>query len=99
MLRKMADQSYSLASRVKLNNGLSMPCIQLGVYRTSGKEASTAVRYALEVGYRGIDSAQMYHNEKDVGESILDFLKNHSELEREDVTYSGVIHLRRRGKA
>ncbi|KAK0247170.1 hypothetical protein LTR35_015352 [Friedmanniomyces endolithicus] len=84
----MAAQSYSLASRTKLNNSLSMPSIHLGVYLMNGSEASTAVKHALEAGYRAVDSAQMYHNEKQVGRSILDYLKANPEVKREDIHYT-----------
>ncbi|KAI6865579.1 Aldo/keto reductase [Hortaea werneckii] len=80
--------AFSLATRVTLNNGLTMPQIQLGVYLMSGSEASRAVKYALDAGYRAIDSAQMYHNERDVGHAILDYLKAHPELKREDIHYT-----------
>jgi diketogulonate reductase-like aldo/keto reductase len=59
MQRKMADQTFSLTSRIKLNNGMTMPQIHLGVYLMSGKEANSAVRYALDAGYKAFDSAQM----------------------------------------
>ena len=88
MQRKMAEQTFSLATRVKLNNGLTMPHIHLGVYLMSGNEASHAVTYALDAGYRAFDSAQMYHNEKQVGKSISEYLKQHSELKREDIHYT-----------
>ncbi|OTA24701.1 hypothetical protein BTJ68_11052 [Hortaea werneckii EXF-2000] len=58
--------AFSLATRVTLNNGLTMPQIQLGVYLMSSAEASQAVKSALDAGYRAIDSAQMYHNERDI---------------------------------
>lgn len=87
----MAEQSYSLASRIKLNNGLDMPRIHLGVYLMSGKEASAAVHYALEAGYRAFDSAQMYRNEKQVGQAILNYLKDHPELKREDIHYTSKL--------
>ncbi|KAI6792025.1 Aldo/keto reductase [Hortaea werneckii] len=80
--------AFSLATRVTLNNGLTMPQIQLGVYLMSGSEASRAVKYALDAGYRAIDSAQMYHNEREVGHAILDYLKTHPELKREDIHYT-----------
>ncbi|RMY46778.1 hypothetical protein D0863_15777 [Hortaea werneckii] len=80
--------AFSLATRVTLNNGLTMPQIQLGVYLMSGSEASRAVKYALDAGYRAIDSAQMYHNEREVGHAILDYLKAHPELKREDIHYT-----------
>ena len=53
--------SVSLTRSLNTNNGLSIPQIHLGVYLMSGREAKNAVRWALEAGYRGIDSAQMYH--------------------------------------
>ncbi|KAF2117540.1 NADP-dependent oxidoreductase domain-containing protein [Lophiotrema nucula] len=90
----MAQQSFSLASRVKLNNGLTMPKIHLGVYLASGSEARKSVRWALEAGYRGIDSAQMYHNEKESGRAILDFLAsdaNTGSLQREDVHFTSKL--------
>lgn len=45
----MAQHSFSLASRVKLANGMTMPQIHLGLYLTSGNETSQAVLWALEV--------------------------------------------------
>ncbi|TKA27229.1 hypothetical protein B0A50_04566 [Salinomyces thailandicus] len=84
----MADRAPSLATRIKLNNGLTMPQIHLGVYLMSGGEASTAVKHALDAGYRAVDSAQMYHNEKEVGHAVLDYLKSHPALKREDIHYT-----------
>ncbi|KAF2809460.1 aldo-keto reductase family 1 member E1 [Mytilinidion resinicola] len=87
----MASQTFSLASRIKLANGLSMPQIHLGVYLASGKEAAQSVKWALEAGYRAIDSAQMYHNEKESGSAILGFLAsdaNPTGLTREDIHYT-----------
>lgn len=88
MLKTMADQSFSLTSRIKLNNGLSMPRIHLGVYLMSGHEANAAVTHALEAGYKAIDSAQMYNNERQVGLSIQEYLKKHPEVKREDIHYT-----------
>ena len=88
MQRKMADQAITLASRIKLNNGLSMPHIHLGVYLMSGSEATNAVKHALDAGYRAVDSAQMYRNEKQVGTAITEWLKGHPELKREDIHYT-----------
>jgi diketogulonate reductase-like aldo/keto reductase len=88
MSKQMADQTFSLATRIKLNNGLTMPQIHLGVYLMSGSEASSAVHYALDAGYRAFDSAQMYHNEKQVGKAILDYMKQHPDLKREDIHYT-----------
>ena len=54
-----------------LNNGVKIPELGLGVYKmSSGKETETAVRWALEEGYRHIDTAAAYGNEADVGRAI-----------------------------
>lgn len=87
-MNRMAEQTFSLASRIKLNNGLSMPKIHLGVYLMNGREASTAVKYALDAGYRAIDSAQMYHNEREVGNAITAYLKANPDVKREDIHYT-----------
>ncbi|PSN63911.1 Aldo/keto reductase [Corynespora cassiicola Philippines] len=71
-----------------------MPTIHLGVYLTSGNETRKAVRFALEAGYRGIDSAQMYHNERESGRAILDFLSsdaNAEGLRREDIHFTSKL--------
>lgn len=65
-----------------------MPQIQLGLYMMSGREASNSVRWALAAGYRGFDCAQMYHNEREAGKAIRDFLSSDSSLAREDVHYT-----------
>jgi len=51
----------------KLNNGVTMPVIGLGIYDMHGREAEKAIGYALETGYRLIDTAAMYGNEKEAG--------------------------------
>lgn len=66
---------------VKLNNGVEMPILGLGVYKiTDKKELYNAVKWALEYGYRKFDTAQFYDNEKELGEAI----KN-SAFKREEV--------------
>ncbi|KAF1354898.1 alcohol dehydrogenase [Delphinella strobiligena] len=90
----MSQKSISLASRVKLNNGLSMPHIHFGLDFSSGNETIKPVRWALESGYRGFDSAQMYHNEKVTGRAINDFLSspaNTTNLTREDIHYTSKL--------
>ena len=60
-----------LSSRVKLNNGVEMPWLGLGVFKSKpGRETEQAVRWALEIGYRHIDTAAMYGNEADVGRAV-----------------------------
>ena len=53
-----------------LNNGNQMPLLGLGVYDMHAEEAVQAVRFALQTGYRLIDTAAMYENEKQIGEGI-----------------------------
>ncbi|TCD62167.1 hypothetical protein EIP91_007273 [Steccherinum ochraceum] len=56
---------------IKLNNGVEMPAIGLGTWQSKPEEVISAVEYAIkEAGYRHIDCAWNYHNEKEVGEGI-----------------------------
>jgi diketogulonate reductase-like aldo/keto reductase len=63
-----------------LNNGIEMPLLGLGTYDIYGDEAFMAVKTALEIGYRLIDTAEMYENEKQVGKAIKE-----SEVPRKDI--------------
>lgn len=63
----------SLSTTYTLNNGTKIPAIGLGVYQAEpGKEVYEAVKSALEIGYRHIDTASFYENESDVGRAIKD---------------------------
>ncbi|MEE3853058.1 aldo/keto reductase [Gordonia sp. LSe1-13] len=53
-----------------LNNGVEIPALGFGVYQTPPDETATAVRTALDVGYRHIDTAAAYLNERGVGDAI-----------------------------
>lgn len=54
-----------------LNNGLKMPWLGFGVFKVKeGQEVEHAVRHALETGYRSIDTASVYGNERGVGKAI-----------------------------
>ena len=55
-----------------LNNGVKMPILGFGVYQIPQEETKQAVLDAIEVGYRLIDTAQSYFNEKQVGEAIAE---------------------------
>lgn len=84
-------QTYNLSSTITLNNGVKMPRIHLGVYMTSGNECSNAVAAALRAGYRAIDSAEWYANEREVGSTISKFLSskdNSAGLKREDIWFT-----------
>ena len=68
-------------SVAKLNNGVRIPRLGLGVYQSPpGQPTMKAVEYALKVGYRHVDTARIYGNESDVGAAIRE-----SGIKREDV--------------
>ena len=55
---------------VVLNNGVRMPRVGLGVYAIPVNQTKDAVLTALSLGYRHIDTAQLYKNEAEVGEAV-----------------------------
>src|SRR3546814_13115938 len=55
---------------LSLNDGTSIPQLGFGVFQVPADRTAATVGKALEVGYRHIDTAQMYGNEKGVGEAI-----------------------------
>ena len=56
----------------ELHNGVEMPIIGLGTFRSKANDAYNAVQTALELGYRHIDTAAIYGNEAEVGQAIID---------------------------
>ncbi|RBY79874.1 aldo/keto reductase [Geodermatophilus sp. TF02-6] len=63
-----------------LNNGVQIPSVGFGVFQTPPDETVTAVQTALEVGYRHIDTAAAYGNERQVGEAL-----RRSDVDRSEV--------------
>lgn len=57
---------------ITLNNGATIPQLGFGVFQIDPGETAGAVKTALEIGYRHIDTAEMYGNEKEVGQGIRD---------------------------
>lgn len=57
---------------VKLNNGIKMPLISFGVYQIPKEDTKRCVLDAIKSGYRGIDTAQSYFNESEVGDAIVE---------------------------
>jgi diketogulonate reductase-like aldo/keto reductase len=53
-----------------LNNGVVIPALGFGVFQTPPDETITAVETALATGYRHIDTAAAYRNEREVGEAL-----------------------------
>ena len=67
----LVTSHLSLQTRVKLNNGVEMPVLGLGVYQSPpGPVTEKAVSSALDIGYRHIDTARIYDNESDVGKAL-----------------------------
>jgi 2,5-diketo-D-gluconate reductase A len=56
--------------QIRLNDGCTIPQLGFGVFQIPPRDTADAVRRALEIGYRHIDTAQMYGNEKEVGEAV-----------------------------
>jgi 2,5-diketo-D-gluconate reductase A len=65
---------------IELNDGTRIPQLGFGVFQIDPDETAAAVKAALETGYRHIDTAEMYRNEKGVGQGIRD-----AGLDRADV--------------
>jgi 2,5-diketo-D-gluconate reductase A len=60
----------SAVPNITLNDGNTIPQLGFGVFQIAPKDTAKAVSKALEIGYRHIDTAEMYGNEKGVGEAI-----------------------------
>jgi 2,5-diketo-D-gluconate reductase A len=66
--------------QITLNNGRSIPQLGFGVFQIEPKDTAEAVSTALQAGYRHIDTAEMYGNEREVGEAVAK-----SGLDRADI--------------
>jgi methylglyoxal/glyoxal reductase len=61
----------NIHSTIALNNGINIPRLGLGMYRSpKGRKSFSTVLYALQFGYRHVDTAALYKNEREVGEAI-----------------------------
>ncbi len=76
----MARGHNASSFRFRLNNGVEVPALGLGTYKLPGEQAYAPVRMALDCGYRHIDTASFYENEKAVGRAVKE-----SEVPREEV--------------
>jgi diketogulonate reductase-like aldo/keto reductase len=65
---------------ITLNNGVELPALGLGVFQTPPDETRDAVRAALDAGYRHIDTAAAYGNERQAGEAVRSSDVNRSEV-------------------
>ncbi|WP_411700584.1 aldo/keto reductase [Conyzicola sp.] len=62
----------SAVPTIKLNDGVEIPQLGFGVFQVPPEDTKKATLQALEVGYRHIDTAEMYGNEKGVGEAVAE---------------------------
>ncbi|WP_423188882.1 aldo/keto reductase [Alkalibacterium sp. f15] len=60
----------ALTEGYQMNNGLTIPKLGFGTFQAQDQECKQAILWALEAGYRHIDTAQGYKNEEDVGEAV-----------------------------
>ena len=74
-------------SKFFTKNNVNIPSIGLGTWDIRGKEGEKTIQLALDVGYRHIDTAQMYENEKEVGNAISD-----SKIKREEIFITTKIY-------
>jgi diketogulonate reductase-like aldo/keto reductase len=72
--------AQATATTLELNNGVQIPALGFGVFQIPPEETRAAVRVALGAGYRLIDTAAAYRNERQVGEAV-----HSSELARSEV--------------
>ena len=99
----MSTSEMTAGGRVRaLADGNQIPLLGLGVWQVpNGPECVNAVRWALELGYRHIDTAQAYGNEESVGEGLREHPGNPSLLynlacaeARAGHTEEAIVHLR-----
>ena len=80
--------SHPLNKSVTLHNGVEMPLLGFGTYRLKKEAVQDPVRFALEAGYRHIDTASVYRNEQFIAKIINDdneTIENNSKVKREDI--------------
>ena len=68
--------SDALPLQLPLSNGMLLPAIGLGTWQLNGGECIAAVKTAINLGYRHIDSAQAYGNEREIGIAVEDAIKD-----------------------
>ena len=77
----------------QLNNDVRIPCLGFGTWQITGKDdVGRSVRCALEAGYRHIDTAAAYENEKEIGETLLN-----CDVDRKDLFITSKLWNTQRG--
>jgi 2,5-diketo-D-gluconate reductase A len=72
--------TVSTIPSIQLNDGAHIPQLGFGVFQIEPEKTAAAVRTALEIGYRHIDTAEMYGNEKEVGQGVRDAGLNRADV-------------------
>jgi 2,5-diketo-D-gluconate reductase A len=72
--------TVSTIPSIQLNDGAHIPQLGFGVFQIEPEKTAGAVRTALEIGYRHIDTAEMYGNEKEVGQGVRDAGMNRADV-------------------
>lgn len=80
----------NLSDCYKLSNGVEIPCVGFGTWQIpDGEVTIKAVKTAIDIGYRHIDAAAIYGNEKSVGDAI----KDNSIVSREELFITSVMSI------
>lgn len=83
----------NINSKQNLNDGTSIPRLGFGTWKILGEDAYNSVRWALDAGYRHIDTAQFYQNESEVGRAVRE-----SGVKREDIYVTSKLQLSEFGR-
>lgn len=67
-----------------MQNGYSIPSLGLGTYLSTGQQVYQAVKDAIEIGYRHVDTAFLYDNEKEIGRAVNEMIRD-GKVKREDL--------------
>lgn len=90
-LQTVAKQ-LTRTTKYRLNNGHHIPVAGFGVYQIPNEETPDLVYEALKQGYRHIDTAIMYGNQREVAQGIAKFLADHEDVTREDIWFTTKIN-------
>uniref|UniRef100_A0AC35G0W1 NADP-dependent oxidoreductase domain-containing protein n=1 Tax=Panagrolaimus sp. PS1159 TaxID=55785 RepID=A0AC35G0W1_9BILA len=73
-----------MSTSIELSNGVKMPLLGLGTWQANAGEVAKALKIALELGYRHIDTAAAYQNEAEIGAVLKEFISS-GKIKREEL--------------